>query len=337
MKFIEITTPDTWDMFQRQHPWAQFTQSWTWGEFRRNSGCNVRRFALLDDHGNWLLAAQLEYRKKMPGIGYWYAPRGPVFWSERPPGEDQDLLREFFHGLKDMDLRSAFFMRFEPVLKNEGEIRHILPEGIRRAPQLNPACTLLLDLSKNETELLAGMHQKTRYNIRVAERHGIRIRLANSATDLESFLVLMKETSSRDQFIQHDASYLRATYKALQGAKMGRLRFAESEGKVLAASLEVMYGDTLTYLYGASSSEGRHRMAPFALHWAAIREAKQEGYRLYDFWGVNPHTRTSPAYKTSWEGISRFKRGWGGEEVSLLGTWDLPRYPRLYSFVFRHG
>ncbi|HWR00048.1 MAG TPA: peptidoglycan bridge formation glycyltransferase FemA/FemB family protein, partial [Candidatus Methylomirabilis sp.] len=103
-----------------------------------------------------------------------------------------------------------------------------------------------------------------------------------------------------------------------------RVRIAEKGGEPLAASLEVSYGDTRTYLYGASSSAKRNLMAPYALHWDAIRTAKREGCRYYDFHGVNPADESSPSWKSSWAGITRFKLGWGGERRDLVGTWERP-------------
>jgi len=71
-------------------------------------------------------------------------------------------------------------------------------------------------------------------------------------------------------------------------------------------------------------------MAPFLLHWKAIMEAKEDGYRFYDLYGVNPIESSSPYFKTSWEGITRFKLGWGGRRIDFIGTWEMPSSPRLY-------
>jgi lipid II:glycine glycyltransferase (peptidoglycan interpeptide bridge formation enzyme) len=144
----------------------------------------------------------------------------------------------------------------------------------------------------------------------------------------------MDETAERDGFTQHDASYLEETFCWLERHDMARVRLAEHDGEVLAANMEVRYGDTVTYLYGASSSMHRQLMAPFALHWDAITEAQREGYRWYDFWGANPASKASFFYKKSWEGITRFKSGWGAEHIHLPGTWDLPFILPLYRLLF---
>ncbi len=75
-------------------------------------------------------------------------------------------------------------------------------------------------------------------------------------------------------------------------------------------------------------------MAPYLLHWQAIQEAHVTGYKFYDMWGANPESQASFYYKSSWEGITRFKRGWGGRQIDFVGTWDLPLHPLIYQIVF---
>jgi lipid II:glycine glycyltransferase (peptidoglycan interpeptide bridge formation enzyme) len=114
---------------------------------------------------------------------------------------------------------------------------------------------------------------------------------------------------------------------------MATVRIAECDGTALAASIEVSFGDTVTYLYGASSDAKRNLMAPFALHWDAIRAAKFSDHLFYDFYGVNPESPSSPVYKPTWEGITRFKLGWGGSRVEYVGTYELPMHSLLYKLV----
>lgn len=333
MRLVEITEREPWERFHARHDWAQFTQSWAWGEFRATRGFRIRRFALVDDTGEWLCAAQLEYHPKSLVGGYWFASRGPVFSSHL----DADALREcfatFLKYLEAQKLERSLFWRFEPLIeltKPEG----LIPMSFRRTNPLNPSSTILLALEPSQEALLAAMHQKTRYNIRVAARHGVTTRLATSPDDMTRFLELMDETAARDEFTQHDRDYLAATCETLQREGMGRIRLAEHAGKVLAANLEIVYGDTVTYLHGSSSSASREVMAPFALHWDAIMDAKRSGAQYYDFWGANPESKAAFAYKPSWEGITRFKRGWGGAQMDLYGTWDLPFNPLLYRLAF---
>ncbi len=334
MNLVEVNDRLDWEQFQSTQPWPQFTQSWAWGEFRKQAGCKVLRFALKDETGKWRVAAQMEYRRRKMGLGYWFAARGPVVAFDVGAEERRELFETFVHTLEERGrLAKALFWRWEPPLAiRTGE--RPLPPRFEPVPENNPASTLVLDLNQSEEALLAGMHQKTRYNIKVAERHGVQTRVTSHPSDLDRFMRLMDETAERDKFVQHPPHHLVKTFHTLASANMARLRVAELNGAMLAADMEVTYGNTVTYLYGASSHLMRQAMTPYKLHWDAIRAAKAEGKAHYDFWGVNPPTRGSLNYKATWEGISRFKHGWGGGQVDLIGTWDMPTNQWLYRLAF---
>ncbi|MBU2566368.1 peptidoglycan bridge formation glycyltransferase FemA/FemB family protein [Patescibacteria group bacterium] len=334
MPIKQITDRLDWENFQSTQKWMQFSQSWVWGEFLKSLGRDVKRFALLDDQGQWLCALQAEYRKRSMGLGYWNVPRGPLFSTHLDADCYREVLTDFIMQLHERkSLPKSLFWRFEPLIKAKS-LERLLPPRFLRAPALSPAATLLLDLHKTEEELLAGMHQKTRYNIKVALKHEVTIRTTNHPQDFERFLKLMATTAERNEIVQHDDSYMAKSYYTLAAAHMARLRVAEINGAMIAANMEIKYGNTVTYLYGASSNKMRHVMAPYLLQWEAIKEAKNDGADLYDFWGINLENVASPLYKKSWEGITRFKLGWGGERVELIGTWDLPFNFLLYRLAF---
>lgn len=334
MHLLEVNDPANWEIFQTKQPWPQFTQSWAWGEFRKALGYPVRRFALADDDGEWLCAVQGEYRSKALGLGYWFAPRGPVISSKIDHENYRAVISHLVSLMAEKaHLPRSLFWRFEPVVRTESQTRHLPPRFIRSLA-VNPSSTNLLNLNPSEEDLLAHMHEKTRYNIKIAARHDVKTRLTSHPADIDQFLQLMNETEKRAGFVQHSSTYIYKTLQTLAAAKMARLRVAELNGAMLAADLEIVYGQTVTYLYGASSHLMRQTMAPYALHWDAIKAARQEGKKIYDFWGVNPSNISSPLYKKSWEGITRFKNGWGGEQVDLIGTWDLPMNMTIYSLIF---
>ncbi len=309
MSLRPVTKQEEWDGFVSALPRAQFTQSWAWGEFRQAYDHEVTR---LMGRGS----AAMFYKVPAPVVGgYWYAPRGPV-------GESLEAIKIFL----DLIMREqalpgrALFWRVEPPVEQA-----LFPHRFVQSHAYMPATTRLIDLTQSEEVLQKAMHEKTRYNIRVAERKGVTVRSSIDDVDVETFLHLTKETATRDAFRSQPLHYIRATIHALIPFGMVRIRLAEKDHAPLAASVEVVYGDTVTYLYGASSSSERNAMAPYALHWGAMLEAKRSGRRFYDLYGVNPTDTSSPYYKQSWEGISRFKRGWGGEEINYTGTWELPR------------
>ncbi len=335
MRLINVVESDAWEQFHASQPCTQFLQSWTWGEFRLSQGGTVIRFALENEDGRWQVAIQLEYRRRRFGLGYWFAPRGPVFAVDLPREKRREIMMRLCEEmLQQKVLRErTLFWRMEPVSELNAP-EGLVPLRFCRTRALDPSSTIVLDLSPSPEELLAHMHEKTRYNIRLAERKGVRIRIGTTPKDVEVFLNLMDETASRDRFVQHTRDYLTETYAFLHDRGMAQIRLADWEGKILSANMEVLTGDTVTYLYGASSSHNRNVMAPFILHWSAIQEAKHRGFHLYDFWGSNPHSQAMPGYKPSWEGITRFKRGWGGYEVNFVGTWDLPMDTVVYHLIF---
>jgi lipid II:glycine glycyltransferase (peptidoglycan interpeptide bridge formation enzyme) len=324
MNHVEIASQKEWDGYVSALPYAQFTQSWIWGEFqafRARSHAPKRYF--FQERGVVHAAIQLIHQPRMFVGGYWLAPRGPV----------GNVNKEVLERLeKNLNLPHSLFIRVEPL---SGSLK--MPNSFVHHRFYNPSTTALLDLTKSEEELLASMHSKTRYNIRVAEKHDVKVRVGDKEEDLEAFVKLLHETSSRDQFLHQSDDYLRKTYEILVKHGMARLRLAEYGGKVLAANMEITFGDTITYLHGASSSESRNVMAPFILHWDAIRSAKAEGFRTYDFWGCNPEKHDAFDFRPRWEGITRFKLGWGSERTSFIGTFDLPNKPRLYSVLKKFG
>lgn len=332
MQLIEVKDDKTWEAFISTQPGAQFTQSNAWGAFRIARGQTVRRFALVDTDGEWLAASLFIHFPKRLLWGYWYAPRGPVFRHD-VRDHAHDVLWQFCEQLEKKRLpKPALFWRCEPTIeiKQDGEP---FPPSFKPAHAYQPASTFVLDLTKDEAELKSRMHEKTRYNIRLAERKGVIVRVARTKADVDAFIQLIELTSDRDRFISQPSDYIRATYEFLHGQKMSTIRLAEFDGELLAANMEVHYGDTTTYLYGASSNAKRNVMAPYALHWDAIKAAKASGHRFYDLHGVNPEDKSSRYYKASWEGITRFKLGWGGSRVNYVGTWEVPRYRILYRIV----
>ncbi|MEN9558756.1 MAG: aminoacyltransferase FemX [Candidatus Parcubacteria bacterium] len=321
MPLLIVKNASEWDAFISSQPRAQFTQSWAWGEFRKSRGQEVIRLSLTDSAGEWEAAAMF-FKISAPLVGgYWYAQRGPVV-------RDHHAFQSFLSALTREDALPgrALFWRMEPTLP----LGASLPAALTRSHAYMPASTLYVNLAASEELLQKQMHEKTRYNIRVAERHGVTVRTSADDAAIGIFLRLTEETAARDKFLSQPASYIRGTVASLAAKGMARIRIAEKAGVPLAASVEVLFGDTVTYLYGASSSAERGAMAPYALHWEAIKSAKREGYGWYDFYGVNPANTASSFYKKSWEGITRFKRGWGGESVDYAGTWELPRMPLSY-------
>ncbi|GET28417.1 peptidoglycan bridge formation glycyltransferase FemA/FemB family protein [Prolixibacter sp. SD074] len=196
--------------------------------------------------------------------------------------------------------------------------------NLRKAPSdLLPSHTIFLDLSHNHDMLLQRMKPKTRYNIRLSKRKGVEVKEV-SFGDLPVWYELYKQTAIRNGIVLDDINYFRTVLETEASNTASpadvHMLLAESGGIPLAGMFLVVTGKRATYLYGASSSQNRDKMATYALQWEAIKIARQKGCTEYDMFGVSPTPGPShPMY-----GLYRFKTGFGGELYHRMGCWDYP-------------
>ncbi|MEW6610476.1 MAG: peptidoglycan bridge formation glycyltransferase FemA/FemB family protein [Patescibacteria group bacterium] len=205
---------------------------------------------------------------------------------------------------------------------------------IRHVP---PSTTLVIDVTKSEEELLSGMHEKTRYNIRLAERKGVVAQEADVQEGFASFWRLMQETARRDKIGVYSEEYYRTMLETMrEGGTIAHLFLAQFQNAPLATAIVMSCGDTATFLHGGSASEHRNLMAPHLLQWRMMQWAKQKGFQWYDFWGIAPQIQ-NPKSKIqnygSWAGITRFKMGFGGEVKKGMGTFDIVCRPFEYKVM----
>jgi lipid II:glycine glycyltransferase (peptidoglycan interpeptide bridge formation enzyme) len=344
---------ESWDAFVRQHG-GGFLQSWGWSRFQEAVGRQAYRFRITaasadapPEAAGETVGQFLTIVHKLPfGARYAYIPRGPVIMSAAAGGSDN--FDAFIGTLRETLSRlGCIFARVElPFLQTGGLVSaaDLERHGFHYVRSVQPADTLIVDLDKSEEDLLAAMHPKTRYNIRVAQKHGVSLREADYVDadrlrqDVGVFWRLLGETATRDKFHTHPQGYYEKMLEALAPSRGGdlqvRLVFAEHGGEAVAACLVAEFGGTLTYLHGASSSAHRNVMAPQLLHWMLMSEAKRRGFDRYDLWGVAP----GDDIEHPWAGITRFKKGFGGRRESYLGAWELsidPFWYTLYRFAKR--
>ncbi len=333
---------EQWDAFVLRHG-GGFLQSWGWSQFQEAIGRRVFRFrvdrpgekrAAEGSHEDTIAQFLLVYHPLPFGRRYAYVPRGPIVTDEDGRDKAADYLKTCTGALRETIRREgAVFTRVEwpwpsgdePVTRED-----FARWGFAPVRSIQPADTVIVDLAEDEEKILAGMHHKTRYNVRLAEKHGVVVREANrdhahlAQHDVDLFWSMLDETASRDKFHTHPKSYYATMFDVLSPKKSQGLRtrlvFAEHEGRAVAAALIGEYGDTVTYLHGASLGEYRRVMAPYLLHWSVMKDAKKRGFAHYDLWGVAPTDDS----EHPWAGITRFKTGFGGRRVGYLGAWELP-------------
>ncbi len=322
-----------WDDFVTRHPNGHLLQTWGWGELKASVGWYPIRFALWDVEQQQMMAAAQVLRHPVSRFplraGHFaYIPRGPVLdWS-------QPLLCDALFSQLNKQLANlgALTLRIElPQMANiagsEDIRKRVISLGFHPARAIQPVRTILLDLAPSEETLLARMKEKWRYNLRLAARKGVTVRVGQSAEDVRAWYKLLQTTSERDKFRIHTLEYYLQAWQIFATCNRARLLLAEYQGQLLAGIFVALLAKQALYLYGASANEQRHLMPNYLLQWEAIRWARQQGATLYDFWGI-PATNDEDE---DMAGVYRFKRGWGGEIVSFLGAYEHDYHP----FVMR--
>lgn len=282
-------------------PFGAFLQSWEWGEFQRSLGFEVVRLHE-EIKGKLVLAQAIKYPLPFKS-SYWHIPKGPL--GEATPKLAIDLLCKKLPG--------GAFLKIEPVTR---------PRHGAKAKDRQPAVTTIIDLTQTEAKIADSMKQKTRYNIRLAEKKGVTASIVE-LDRFEDLVRLMQQTAERDKFSLHELDRYQKMLEILRGPECRAfLAMAFYEGRPLAANIMIDAFGMRTYLHGASSNLYRNVMAPYALHDFLIRDAKAQGLKAYDFWGIAP---PEAGDDHPWAGISRFKNGFGGEVVRMPGTIDVSK------------
>ena len=332
MELLTILHPEKseWADFIKKSPFAPFQQTFAWGNFQKSLGRGVFYFGF-KEAGQYLLAA-LTVKHPLPlGKAYFYIPRGPILNPSITADAQSEILAQFFIQLGAIAKREkVIFARFDPAINKDGPVGLYLNRKYRDATGSirQPENTLILDLAREEEKILGEMKSKTRYNIRLAGKKGVVVNAANDPTD---FLKLNRETAERDRFQSHEDAYYKNLLKFFAAAEEIKLKLliADYQNQAVAAIILAFYNDTALYLHGASAYEYRNVMAPHLLQWAGIKMAKELGLKYYDFWGIAP--KDEPNHP--WAGITRFKLGFGGEEINYVRARETAFAKRWYSLA----
>lgn len=325
----EITDKKVWEEFLKDHPEANFLQSWYWGEFHEKLHHRVIRTGFYDD--TRLIGVMLSIVERARRGTYLTIPGGPILdWST------QSAVLVFKREVNLLAKRNAcVFVRIRPQLeKNNFSTQLFKKLGFRNAPMhLHAQLTNQLDITRPEEELLAGMRKATRYEIRKGQKEGIEVKESVSEKDIKKFYELQVITSKRQGFIPFSYKFLYEQFKVFSESQHAVLYSAYLGKKLLAQAFIIFYGSEAVYHYGASTEEGRKFPGAYLIQWQAILEAKRRGMKTYNFWGVANNT------SHRFYNLSMFKRGFGGEDFEYLEAQDLvinwPKY--LINFVVEHA
>jgi peptidoglycan pentaglycine glycine transferase (the first glycine) len=331
-----------WNQAVERLPGAHILQSWEWGEFKSAHGWEANRFLWLDGSGGPVLAAA-QVLSRTARIGPFaaavqYIPKGPVLdW--KAPRLNETVLSD----LEDLARRAgAIQIKLDPdIVLGAGqpgaqetaadsagqEVVDLLRQHrwLFSAEQIQFRNTAILDLLPTEEALLAGMKQKTRYNVRVAQKHGVVIR-PGTEQDFSTLYQMYAETATRDGFIIRPAAYYLDIWSRLMRAGMAQPLIAEVDGMPVAGLILFVFAKRGWYFYGMSRELHREKMPNYLLQWEAIRWLRERGCASYDMWGApDEFVDGDPLW-----GVYRFKLGFGAATVRHLGAWDYAPSPIRY-------
>lgn len=303
-------------------------QSYEWGEFRQATGITVIRKGFFEN--NKLTNAFQLTIHPIPHTPWTigYLPKGTT-----PTKELIDELRKIGKAHNCISIQLEPNIVYESQLEKDFKLLGIFPA----AHPLFTQYTFELDLTKSEEELLTNMHPKTRYNIRVAQKHGVEIVEENTANGFNTYWQLTKETTQRQGFYAHTRHYHELMWQTLNRRNTHGLQAHlflanykptdQTKQIPLAAWVLFTFQDKLYYPYGASSSLYRNVMASNLMMWEAIRFGKKLRLKTFDMWGSMGE---SPDPKDPWYGFHRLKQGYGPKLVKFVGSYDLIINPVLY-------
>jgi lipid II:glycine glycyltransferase (peptidoglycan interpeptide bridge formation enzyme) len=372
-----------WNSLISDLPNPHFLQTYEWGQVKARYGWQPI-YLVWDEAGKMMeerdpspfsfhasaaalvLKRTIQFGGLSARLSILYAPKGPLLdWT------NASLRTQVLDDLQTLARKEgAVFLKMDPdvvlgtglpsedAVDPDGQavLSELKQRGWRYSPdQIQFKNTVLIDLAPPEEELLARMKQKTRYNIRLAAKKGVTLRIGTSS-DFELLYKMYAETSVRDGFVIRDEDYYHTvwqTFMANQPSRSPQARFpisnlhlpiinlqspfaepliAEVDGEPVAAIFIFYVAARAYYVYGMSQDKHREKMPAYLLQWEAIRRARARGCKVYDLWGAPEMFNESDSL---W-GVYRFKEGLGGQVVRTLGAWDFapnPFWYKLYSEV----
>lgn len=348
-------SPQAWNELVSRLPLAHLLQTWEWSQVKARYGWQALPFVWSDPQSpnHQPVAAAMILKRSLPVGGFarrlcvLYIPKGPLLdWNDAP------LRRRVLDDLQAYARRQgAIFVKLDadvalgtgvpgtPAASESSRGQALQSELLQRGwkfsqDQIQFRNTVLIDLSPSEDELLARMKQKTRYNVRLAQKKGVTVRAARP-DDLSQLYRMYAETSVRDGFLIRKEGYYQTVWRTFGHSSVAgpspalpfhEALIAEVSGEPVAAVSMFYFAGQAIYLFGMSREEHRDQMPNYLLQWEAMRRARAFGCQLYNLWGApNIFDESDDLW-----GVFRFKEGLGGYVLRTIGAWDFTPNPLLY-------
>ncbi len=302
MDVSHVQSAREWDSFVTKNK-GSFLQSCAWGNFKKTT---QRVWQLEARKSNSIAGVCQAFEETTPVGKYLYIPHGPHTTCTSSP---LALIKKYQEIASE---EKMFFVRVEPS--------QALEIGKKSFKRIQPQKTLLTDVTRKENEIVESFHAGTRKNIRLAERKGV---FVEQSSDIEPFCKMLSSTTQRKGFDSHQQKY----FSSLLRQPFTVLSYAKSkEGEVLAGNIIILFGETATCLYSANNHEKRNLKGSDFLRYKSLLMVKDKEMKIFDQWGIDDK---------KFPGVTRFKKGFGGEEYTYPDGVDIPLQNIRYAF-YKH-
>lgn len=310
---------EIWRKTRVNYPEANFLQSPTW--LHANELMGDRAVAIETSTETWCVGIVKNARRGR----YLEIPGGPLMdWQT----QGEEMLRKIWQVAVE---ERCVFVRIRPQLRKTAENVQLMENlGLKKAPMhLHAEHTVMIDLNKTEEQLLAEMRKQTRYEVRRAERLGIKVWKGNSEQLFKEFHEVQLETARRQNFVPPSLAVLLAEREAF--GKNAQIYVADSQdGERICYGLMLIDGDEAEYFEAASTSLGRTLPGAYGMLWRAMRDFREQGLQRFNLWGIAPEGVKNHRYA----GVTVFKKGFGGAVVEFVPAQDLVIKPLRYRFDY---
>lgn len=324
MLIKEIDNIDEWDGFVIQQKEHSFLHSWAWGEVQRKTEEKIIRVGVYEE--GVLISVALIIGVFAKRGSFLFIPHGPILKDGVNKVKVLSFLSDFFvKKAKELDV---LFVRVSFLLEDSTENRNIIKNmkiKYRNAPiYMHAENTWVLPIEKDENDLLMGMRKTTRNLIRRAEKEGVLVKEGSTEENVDSFMKLYLDTVKKHRFTPFSKHFIQTEineFGSIKNKGVGaKLYVAHWNNEVLSSAIVIHYGDSAYYHHGANSSKHIKIPSSYALQWKAIVDAKKEGKQFYNFWGITKSTKS----KHPWAGLTKFKKGFGGDGKDYIHAKDIP-------------
>lgn len=322
-----------WNQFVKENypPIGAFMQTWEWGEFQVALGRKIERYHILNK-GKQIACFTLVYYSLPYKLMYGYIPRGPVIAEDYLEHNDMLPLFQVLQEWAETMRNELVFLRLEPPVESFDE--ELLTHGFHvPSYYIQPRFNHAISIDVPPEQIIQGFHPSTRSNISRAERRGVHVEMKHVMTDdvREEFFSMIGDTVKRNngKNVYPQAQYFDALINTIPvireeyvngDLKLG-IFFGYQDGEPAALNIVLFFGETATYLYGASYSHKLNSKVTTYLHYQAMLEAQKKGMKLYDIGGID---------MDRWPSLTNFKRQFRGNEYHYAGNIDIPIRKKLH-------